>query len=175
MAGVCENCGVAIGKLETAHVWGESVVCTACHRKLSPDGTGAAGPMIAHRASCTKEVSLYECGHHWVYFLFLRPGVIIFSILTLGLMLIYYALAFNSTKFIITNKRVMKRWGIASWDSSELMIRQVSGVYVNRGLLDRVFGTGQVMVQSAGGVSEAFLAIHRPKEFQQRLIDAMPQ
>ena len=31
----CENCGAVIGRLETAHVWGQHVVCTACHNRLA--------------------------------------------------------------------------------------------------------------------------------------------
>lgn len=31
----CENCGQPIGKLETPFVFEESVVCKACHRRLS--------------------------------------------------------------------------------------------------------------------------------------------
>lgn len=31
----CENCGRGIGKLETAHVRQEHVVCGECHRKIS--------------------------------------------------------------------------------------------------------------------------------------------
>jgi ribosomal protein L37AE/L43A len=31
----CENCGRSIGKLETAHVWNESIVCDACQKVLA--------------------------------------------------------------------------------------------------------------------------------------------
>ena len=31
----CENCGEAIGRLEKPYVWGNNVVCKACHKKLS--------------------------------------------------------------------------------------------------------------------------------------------
>lgn len=31
----CENCGGAIGKLETPRVWNDQCVCASCHSKLS--------------------------------------------------------------------------------------------------------------------------------------------
>jgi hypothetical protein len=39
----CENCGHAIGGLETPRVWQDHVVCAACHAKLTA-GTGIAAP-----------------------------------------------------------------------------------------------------------------------------------
>lgn len=39
----CENCGATIGKLETPQVFGESVVCAACWRRLAE----ASEPVIA--------------------------------------------------------------------------------------------------------------------------------
>lgn len=39
----CENCGGAIGKLETPRVWNDVVVCVSCHAKLSaPETSGMA-------------------------------------------------------------------------------------------------------------------------------------
>jgi|GEM_PF-4549107 len=46
-AEICGNCGRAIGKLETPMVWKGSVVCDACHKRLSqsakPDTTPVPG------------------------------------------------------------------------------------------------------------------------------------
>ena len=35
----CANCDAPIGKMETPHVWGDAVVCAACHRRLSAEHT----------------------------------------------------------------------------------------------------------------------------------------
>lgn len=38
----CDNCGVPIGKLQTAHPWDGHPVCAACYRKLSMEKTRPA-------------------------------------------------------------------------------------------------------------------------------------
>lgn len=46
----CENCGRAIGQLETPFIWRESVVCAECHARLSPAGAKITTPFaqMAH-------------------------------------------------------------------------------------------------------------------------------
>jgi len=40
----CANCGRAIGKLETAHLWNERVVCADCYGKLTGASAAAVAP-----------------------------------------------------------------------------------------------------------------------------------
>lgn len=48
----CENCGRAIGALETAQLWNERVVCVDCRRKLDAEWLPArATPPPPHRAT----------------------------------------------------------------------------------------------------------------------------
>lgn len=37
----CENCGKAIGKLESAQIWGDAVVCANCRRQLESESLPA--------------------------------------------------------------------------------------------------------------------------------------
>ena len=43
----CANCERTIGKLETAHVWKQAIVCTDCFRRLSKAEPVAVDPLVA--------------------------------------------------------------------------------------------------------------------------------
>lgn len=64
----CENCGNAIGRLERAHLWGESVVCEPCYKRLRNVPTAeadtdplsqlaAAAPASQHRPRHIEQTS----------------------------------------------------------------------------------------------------------------------
>lgn len=67
----------------------------------------------------------------------------------------------------------MKSWGIIGRNGWERTLRQLSGINVNRGLLHRIFGTGQIWVEPSGGARENLVAVYNPKEFQQAIIDGI--
>jgi hypothetical protein len=48
---ICENCKVPIGKLETAHVWQNHVVCETCQQWLARKGNNISNEQIKASAS----------------------------------------------------------------------------------------------------------------------------
>jgi len=54
----------------------------------------------------------------------------------------------NST-FELTNKRVVKHWGILYKQSLEIPLERITSIAVDRGILDRIFGCGTLNFQDA--------------------------
>jgi len=63
----CENCGAAIGKLETAHVFNNNVVCTTCLNKLRNTATfaSAAGAGASASSPARRVQTVQRTGKLW--------------------------------------------------------------------------------------------------------------
>jgi hypothetical protein len=50
---ICENCNRTIGKLETAHVWQNHIVCPSCHSQLAKNPTPQSSEHVDYQARQT--------------------------------------------------------------------------------------------------------------------------
>jgi uncharacterized membrane protein YdbT with pleckstrin-like domain len=70
-----------------------------------------------------------------------------------------------ATSFTVTSERVIQRKGLLSRRVSEVEIADIRNVQVNQGIVQRIFGIGNVGISTAGqaGVEIVFSGIKRPQ------------
>jgi uncharacterized membrane protein YdbT with pleckstrin-like domain len=78
-------------------------------------------------------------------------------------------IAFSSSEFGITNKRVIVKVGFIRRNSIEVLLSKVEGIQVNQGILGRILGYGSIVVSGTGGTKDPFPKITNPLEFRRRV------
>jgi len=78
-------------------------------------------------------------------------------------------LAWISSEFAVTNKRVLIKVGFIRRHSLELLLQKVEGIGVDQGILGRVFDYGTIIVTGTGGTKEPFKNIAAPLEFRKQV------
>jgi membrane protein YdbS with pleckstrin-like domain len=63
---------------------------------------------------------------------------------------LWQLLRYRNTEYMITNKRIITRTGAIGLDTRFVDFEKVQEVYVQIGVIDRLFGTGSVYVMTAG-------------------------
>lgn len=61
-------------------------------------------------------------------------------------------LRYNNTEYIVTDRRIITQTGAIGLDTRYIDNEWVREVYVKVGIIDRLFGTGSVMVSTASGM-----------------------
>jgi len=92
-------------------------------------------------------------------------------ILTLG---IYYVLWHRYNKIILTTRRVTQmRGNIFTQNETTISLQNVTDVTINRSLIGRLLGFGDIVIQSAGsGASEIdFRGIRDPERLREMIYD----
>jgi uncharacterized membrane protein YdbT with pleckstrin-like domain len=83
------------------------------------------------------------------FLLFGLPFVLISVGITFGPSLLQI-LRYRNTEYMITNKRIISQTGAIGLDTRFVDFEKVQEVYVQVGVLDRLFGTGSVYAMTAG-------------------------
>ncbi len=83
------------------------------------------------------------------FLLFGLPFVVIGLAVTLG-PCIWQILRYRNTEYVITDKRIIIQTGAIGLDTRFVDFEKVQEVYVQIGLIDRLFGTGSVYPMTAG-------------------------
>jgi len=128
---------------------------------------------------------VYRTTLHWFIFaravLLLVVGVVLFVVLPgvplapgvvllVGiLMLVPPFVAYQTTEFGVTNKRLIVKTGLVRRRTLELLLRQVEAIAVDQGLSGRLLGYGSVTLTGTGGVREVFHRVRDPLELRRRI------
>lgn len=93
-------------------------------------------------------------------------------LIVVGILLeIVFFLGWLNTIYLLTNKRVQRQSGIIGKKSSAIALSDVQATRVEQGILGRIFGYGDVLVESASfQIAVALKAISNPHNKKQ-LID----
>jgi uncharacterized membrane protein YdbT with pleckstrin-like domain len=81
---------------------------------------------------------------------FLSLFIIIGLLLVFGIP-IAQMLRYNNTLYTITDKRIITQTGVIGLDTRYIELDWVREIYVRISVVDRIFGTGSVMVSTASG------------------------
>lgn len=110
----------------------------------------------------------------------LAPLILIgFLLLALyGLGLIFWAVAFiryKTTELVVTNKRVIAKFGFISRQTIEINISKVESIQVNQGILGRIFNYGSLVISGAGNPQAPIPGISNPMNFRRVFMETQEQ
>lgn len=105
----------------------------------------------------TGETVIYEAKPHWILFLSMQ------AVLTLWLSPL---IAYWTSEFAVTNKRVIMKVGLVARRVLELNLHKIESVNVDQSLLGRILGYGTITVIGTGGTRETFDRIANPLAFR---------
>ena len=91
-------------------------------------------------------------------------------VLAVGLLMLLPALvAYKSSEFGVTTKRVVIKVGFVQRQTLELLLRQVEAISVDQSIMGRILNYGSVTLSGTGGVRGEFHNIAAPLEFRRKI------
>jgi uncharacterized membrane protein YdbT with pleckstrin-like domain len=78
-----------------------------------------------------------------------------------------------TTEFAVTSRRVVVKWGFIRRETRELNHRQVEGLAVSQGLIDRLFNAGTITVNGTGGRPYKVVFVYGPMEFRRNALETI--
>lgn len=110
----------------------------------------------------------------------LAPLIVIgFLLLALyGLGLIFWMVAFiryKTTELVVTNKRVIAKFGFISRQTIEINISKIESIQVNQGILGRIFNYGSLVISGAGNPQAPIPGISNPMNFRRVFMETQEQ
>ena len=78
-----------------------------------------------------------------------------------------------STELVVTNTRVVAKYGFVSRATFEIMLNRVTGVNFDQTITGRILGFGTVIVRGAGGDISPIDAVSDPQMFHNQLMTAV--
>jgi len=77
------------------------------------------------------------------------------------------AIRWRFTHFVLTNERVITRSGVIAKHSKEIPLETINDVTFRQGILERMIGAGDIIIESAGESGQnRFSEIRRPESVQ---------
>ncbi len=127
------------------------------------------------------EVVIYKTKLHWFPVFFWPAFFLLLFIFTLisdnaeaGAFFLLITLIFGLGSFInysasefgVTNKRILAKVGWLRRRSLDMLLTKVEGIYVEQGILGKIFGYGTVVVTGTGGTKSVLKNIAYPLELR---------
>lgn len=100
------------------------------------------------------EVVLQRFQIHWSAYI--GPAILCLTVL-LAIVAIPQILALRFTEYGLTNRRVIKKTGILSRDTSEMPLRSLETATLHQSFIERLLGSGTVRM-TGRGISDVVLA-----------------
>ena len=102
------------------------------------------------------------------------PGVVttlgLLVLLGAGLWALYRLVNWRSIDFVITSDRVIYRSGVFAKRGIEIPLNRVNNVNFSQGILERLVGAGNLMIESGGEQGQShFTDIHDPQNVQRTI------
>lgn len=99
-------------------------------------------------------------------------GVVFLAAWGLGfLFLIAAAIRYFTTELVITNKRVIAKFGLIRRSTIEINLQKIESIQVNQGILGRIFNFGYIVVSGAGNPQAPIPGISSPLQFRRAFFD----
>jgi uncharacterized membrane protein YdbT with pleckstrin-like domain len=104
----------------------------------------------------------------------IRPFLALGAVIAAALWLWALRLRWRSVIFVLTDRRVIMQAGVLSHFSRSVRLDRVQNVASQEGVLGRVLGYGDVVLESAGKDGhERFDRIAHPRDFRDRIFEEM--
>ena len=129
-----------------------------------------------------EETVVHRATLHWLVFgkamAVTALGVVLLSVEpTVGMLVVVVGvvmfvpplIAYKTSEFGVTSKRVIVKVGLVQRQTLELLLRQVEAISVDQSIMGRVFNYGSVTLSGTGGVRGVFHNIAAPLEFRRKI------
>lgn len=73
------------------------------------------------------------------------------------------------SEFAVTNKRVIIKAGLIRRRSLDILISKVESVGFQQSIMDRIYGSGTVVVNGSGNANQEFPNVEKPAEFRKQV------
>ena len=97
-------------------------------------------------------------------------GAIVLKVLIFVAWFIFAVIPFlqwRFTMFVLTSDRLITRHGIIAKHSKEIPLERINDVAFNQGVLERIFGAGDLMIESAGETGQTRITnVRKPEQVQ---------
>jgi uncharacterized membrane protein YdbT with pleckstrin-like domain len=78
-------------------------------------------------------------------------------------------LVYTTSEFVVTNRRIVMKFGWLRRSSLELFQNRIESISVDQGIVGRIVNCGQIKVRGIGGTSEEFYNLAAPQEFRRQI------
>jgi uncharacterized membrane protein YdbT with pleckstrin-like domain len=95
--------------------------------------------------------------------------VVLFGVYMLGIAYMRQ----NSTELVVTDKRLIAKYGIVGRTTFEILINRITGANFDQTVTGRILGYGTVLVHGAGGEISPFGMIDQPQVFYRALVSVL--
>lgn len=129
-------------------------------RQFRPHWSGILreGLIIVVGIALAYVMAVFEVTEWWAYALL---AVVVVILITRGLV------RWLTTAHVITNERLIYRAGFIAKQGTEIPLEVIQNVAFNQTLIERLFGTGDLMIESAGTHGQTrYRDIPKPEEVQ---------
>ena len=107
---------------------------------------------------------IFETKYHWIHFI---------SWVSLFTLTIYPTIQYYTDEFVVTNRRIIIKKGLISYDTLEMNLGRIESVNVRQSVLGRIFGYGEIQIIGTGGTRETFKDLDNPLEFRRSFMQSI--
>lgn len=102
---------------------------------------------------------------HYLFWAFIAVAV---------LLLVTTFIKYFSSRFVVTNERVLIHHGFLARTTYEMVLKKIESITVNQSLSDRfIWGSGTLVITGTGGTKEEFPNVGKAIAFQEHLNEAL--
>ncbi|HBP27916.1 MAG TPA: hypothetical protein DD666_00690 [Advenella kashmirensis] len=83
-----------------------------------------------------------------------------------GVLFLSAAVNIHTTELVLTNKRIIAKFGFIRRETVELRLEKVESIGVNQGILGRLFDFGSIVIKGTGGTGTPIPSIAKPLDFR---------
>ena len=108
----------------------------------------------------------------WSLLPFFLLGLVLLPVYGLGLIFWIYAfLTYKTTELVVTNKKIIAKFGCIRRSTIELLLPKIESIQVNQTILGRALNYGDIVASGAGNPQAPVPGINNPIEFRKKFME----
>ena len=116
------------------------------------------------------EKILYQVNYHWLWTAIAILSLIFLGVFIIGIFIFLFMMIKKwTTERCITNFRLIQKTGWIARDTQEIRIDRMEEINLKQTIIDRIFGSGSIVVTGVGKGEIELKVIDEPLVFQKKL------
>ena len=116
------------------------------------------------------EKILYQVNYHWLYTAIAILSLIFLGVFIIGIFIFLFMMIQKwTTERCITNFRLIQKTGWIARDTQEMRIDRMEEINLKQTVIDRIFGSGSIVITGVGKGEIKLKFIDEPLVFQKKL------